>query len=151
MSIWNSEILDVSGEEVLNTYLDPFNYSHCWYEAFSWPFSTLGFNSFQLSLFSAFYNCVGHQSHFFPTLKYEVSACGSNILRIKTFLYFLKGNIWELLERTSKIHSLPSTICFPLFHQEWVLGSVEKMILAASTGWGTSQARGTDYSSAKPH
>lgn len=65
MSIWNSEILDVSGGEVLNTYLDPFNYSHCWYEAFSCPFSTLGFNSFQLSLFSAFYNCTGHQSHFF--------------------------------------------------------------------------------------
>ena len=37
MPIWNSEILAVPAGVVLNTYLDPFNYSHPWSEAFTWP------------------------------------------------------------------------------------------------------------------
>ena len=64
MPIWNSEILAVAAGMVLNTYLDPFNYSHSWSEAFTWPFWTLGFNSFRFYLFLAFYNYVKHQSHF---------------------------------------------------------------------------------------
>lgn len=87
----------------------------------------------------------GPSISFLPTFKYEVSACGSNILRIKTFLYFLKGYIWEWLERISKMHSLPGTIYFPLFCQERVLGSVEKRICEQPVQVGSaSGAGGTD-------
>lgn len=94
MPIWNSEILAVPAGVVLNTYLDPFHYSHPWSEALSWPFWTLGFDSFQSYLVLAFYNSETSIS-FPPTLKYKVSACGSNILHIQTFSHFLKRNILE--------------------------------------------------------
>lgn len=117
MPIWNSEILAVPAGVVLNTYLDPFHYSHPWSEALSWPFWTLGFDSFQSYLVLAFYNSVKHQSHFLQLWNTKSVLMVPIFYTYKHFHIFWKGTFWRETEKEHIKNSLflLGIILFSLF------------------------------------
>ena len=113
--IWNSEILAVPAGVVLNTYLDPFNYSHPWSEVFTWPFWTLGFLIHFSSTYFGHFTTVWDTN--FISSNFEIQSQCLWFQYITHRNIFWKGTLWKINEKEHIKNSLLSfgIILFSLF------------------------------------